>query len=113
MEIKINYGGHTNAFPNVESTEEIRNIVRNIEGVESADVHCITQLSEGSGINTEMVINCASLGLSLATFIYTLYRDRQNKNEPIRIQVNNQVVNISNNDSLEQIQLKMEINNRP
>ncbi|MBI2657423.1 hypothetical protein HYX08_01880 [Candidatus Woesearchaeota archaeon] len=109
MQIKINYGGHTEPFPNVESTEEIRKIVQNVEGVQSADVRYVSQLSEGSGISTQMIIDCATLGLGIATFIYTLYRDRRSKNEPIRVQVNNQIVNISENDSLEQVQLKLQI----
>ena len=113
MEIKINYGGHDDAFEGARGTQGIKDLVSAIDGVDSCDVKCISQLSESTGLSTDMIINCASLGLSLVTFIYTLYQNRRGKNQPFNIQVNNQVVNIAANDSVEEIQLKMQMNNQP
>ena len=109
MEIKIDYGGSLDAFPDAKSTDDIRNAVKEIDGVESVDVKHIERLSVEIPTTTEMVINYTSLGVGIASLIYALYTNRKNKNKQINISVNNQIVNISNNDSLEQVQLKLQI----
>jgi len=106
MEIEIACQGNLGEFGDIKSKLE------NYEEVESVEVRGISKLSADAMSSTIITISALSLGVGLAQFIYNIIKDCKQKKNKYEIKVNQQIVNINPSDSQEEMQLKLNIENK-
>ena len=106
MEIEITCQGNLGEFGDIKSKLE------DYEEVENVELRGISKLSADAMSSTIITISALSLTVGLAQFIYNIIQDCKQKNNKHEIKVNQQIVNINSNDSQEEIQLKLNIENK-
>jgi len=105
MDIEINCDGSLNNFGDIKTN------VEQIEDVNNVEVRHISKLSVDAGTGTTIAIGVVSVGLQLAKFIYDVVQDRKRADKTVNVKVNQQIVNINTTDTIEQLQLKLNIYN--
>ncbi|MBU1854463.1 MAG: hypothetical protein KKF89_01980 [Nanoarchaeota archaeon] len=106
MNIEISCDGSLDNFGDIKSN------VEDMENVDSVEVRQISKLSVDAGTGTTIAIGVVSVGLQLAKIIYDIVQDRKKENKTVNIKVNQQIVNINTTDTIEQLQLKLNIYNK-
>ena len=104
MEIEIACQGNLNEFGDIKSR------LVDYEGIESVEVRGISKFSVDSMSSTIITLSVLSIGVQLAKFIYDVVQDRKRTDKTVNVKVNQQIVNINSTDSIEQIQLNLNIN---